>query len=96
MSPTEPGIRGEWIPLEWYDSALLSIALVTFPDVPDAPMVEVCHYGGWDGVEPHRFRYANGSLWLPKHVRFTRSELQAMLDLIDGKPVPGFFGGTGV
>jgi hypothetical protein len=92
-----------WVCLDWYDGPLTEIAAVSAPaaDLGDgcardaSKYVEVRTIGGWIGMHPEDLRCgANGLGYHMNHMRFSREELQAMLDLYDGKPVTGFFGET--
>ena len=80
MSMTE-GKAGEPICLEFYDGPLTEIVLITFDDSP--PLVELQTYlvAEIKGEPP----------WQHVRVRLDRDEIQAMLDMIDGKHVKGFF-----
>ena len=81
--------HGKWICLDWYDGPLLEIAVVTFPDSPaPGPLIEAKTYG-FESEDGH-VGY-DGAVVPMTHVRFTRESLVAMLDLLDGKPVKGFF-----
>jgi len=89
MAPDEKADRrsySEWICLDWYDGPLTEIALVTFSD--GHQLVEVKDQGGWVGDD---YRVGkDGEKFFVNHMRFDRPTLQAMLDLLDGKPVKDF------
>jgi hypothetical protein len=78
---------GDWICLDWYDGPLTEIAVVTFAD--GDKRVQMRTFGGWVGEESRIG--ANGESFSMSHMRFSRDELAAMLDLIDGKAVRDFF-----
>lgn len=83
----------DYIPLEWYDGPLLEIARVDFVD-RDC-MVQVCslctvHKIEQPPGEPLRGTVSGDDPWTRAIIRLTREDLQAMLDLLDGKPVRGF------
>ena len=69
------------------------IALATFED--GHTLAEIRTVGGWAGdIEEGDYRPGvNGVKYPNNHMRFSREELQSMIDLLDGKPVPGFFEG---
>lgn len=77
-----PYHSGPSIALEWYDGPLLEIALATFPpDRPDGDQYKLVQVVSVvetvDGERP----------WQRATVLLARENLQAMLDLLDGKPV---------
>ena len=78
---------GEWITVDYYDGPLEEIALVTLRG--GDRMVEVKTIGGWDAEET--FTIGRDEHVRYRHIRFSRENLVAMLDLIDGKEVKGFF-----
>lgn len=78
----------EWTCLDWYDGPLTEIALVTFHD--DRKLVEIKTQGGWVG-KGYRVGHDRVTKFFDNHMRFDRVTLVAMLDLLDGKNVPGFF-----
>jgi len=71
-----------WICLDWYDGPLSEISIY---ETGREPLVEIRTVGGWVG-EGYRVG-ADGEKHYDNHMRFDRRTLQAMLDLIDGKPV---------
>lgn len=96
LVPDEEGIPGEWVDLDYYDGPLLSMALVTFREGEEAwsePCLEVRHFGGWQGSDndarplPRTEAGPNteDGLWHAVHARFTREQLQDMIDYLDGK-----------
>lgn len=89
----------DYIALDWYDGPLVEIARVDFPEprvagVPDA-MIHVCSLCTVHELEqppsgPLRAMVSGDEPWTRSVIRLTRSDLQKMLDLLDGKPVKGF------
>lgn len=72
---------GPAIALDWYDGPLLEIALVTFPDRDKLVQIVslLCKITG---------EYP----WQRATLRLSREDLQAMLDLLDDKPVADYHG----
>ena len=77
---------GGWVCLDWYDGPLCEVALVTFEN--GSKFAEIKSVGGWLGEEYSVG--ASGEKFHYNHMRLSREELQAMLDLLDGKPVKDF------
>lgn len=77
--PPVGGAVGEYIAIEWHDGPLLEIAPVDFPDRDRLVQVHAV-LTTIEGEPP----------WQWVTTRFRRAELQAMLDVIDGKPVLDF------
>jgi len=72
--------KRNWCVTEWYDGPLRSIAKVLHHSSGrDAALIEV------------RTNLGSVSADGDYCIRFDREELQRMLDLMDGKPVEGFF-----
>lgn len=85
---------GDYIALDWYDGPLLEIARVDFPD--GDRMVQVCSLcmvlaDEAPPTERLRATVSGTEPWTRTTIRLTRKDLLNMLDLIDGKPVKGFF-----
>lgn len=82
------GIVGPSIALEWYDGPLLEIAKVDFPDGKHLVEIDTCLYAL---KTPDNSPVQSP---IPREqravIRLSRGELQAMLDLLDGKPVKDF------
>lgn len=81
---------GPYIALEWYDGPLLEIARVDFDDRDR--MVQVCSLCTVHDVETVPGERIRGTVsgehpWTRSVVRLTREDLQAMMDLLDGRPV---------
>lgn len=83
----------DYIVLDWYDGPLLEIARVDFADRD--PLVQVCTLCTVHEIEQPPSERLRGTIsgeepWTRTVIRLTRDDLQAMLDLLDGKPVKGF------
>lgn len=72
--------EGEVITLDWHDGPLCQISRLDFED--DKPLVQVRSLGWSEGSHPREMHV----------VRLDREQVQAMLDLLDGKPVEDFDG----
>ncbi len=79
---------GPEIITEWYDGPLRSIRLATFSGMGEPhTLVQVdTSIADVGPLVPQGYTHGREVM-----VRFAREELQAMLDLLDGKPVKGFF-----
>lgn len=80
--------------LDWYDGPLLEIACVDFANHDS--MVQVRALCSVQKIEQPPSKELRGTVsgdepWTRAVIRLTREELQSMLDLLDGKPVKGFF-----
>lgn len=85
---------GDYIVLDWYDGPLLEIARVDFSD--GDRLIQVCSLCTARPEETAPTERLRGTVhgdypWTRATVRLTREHLQAMLDLMDGKPVKDFF-----
>lgn|SRR5512139_171408 len=83
---------GDYIALDWYDGPLLEIASVDFANRDRMIQVQaLCtlHDDETDPVERPRGTVSGKDPWQRAVIRFTREDLRAMLDLLDGKPVSG-------
>lgn len=83
----------DYIALDWYDGPLLEIARVDFADRDR--MVQVCSLCDVHEIEQPPSERLRGTIsgkepWTRTVIRLTRDDLQAMLDLLDDKPVRGF------
>jgi hypothetical protein len=67
--------EGPRITLDWYDGALSEIRRIDIEGVE--PLVQVHSLGWSEGSYPHEMHV----------MRLNREKVQAMLDMLDGKPV---------
>jgi hypothetical protein len=80
----------DYIALDWYDGPLLEIARVDFADGDRMVQVcSLCHEIEQPPSERLRGTISGEEPWTRTVLRLTRDDLQAMLDLLDGKPVKG-------
>lgn len=89
----------EYIALSWYDGPLLEIARVDFAEprsdgIPDA-LIQVCSLCTVRPEEappsaPLRGAVSGEYPWTRAIIRLGREDLQAMMDLLDGKPVKDY------
>lgn len=84
---------GGYIALDWHDGPLLEIARVDFPDHDRMVQVQsLCTVHAEDTLPTGgpRAIVSGREPWTRCVIRLTRTDLQAMVDLLDGKPVKGF------
>jgi hypothetical protein len=72
---------GPGIVLDWYDGPLLEIMLVTYASGNKLVQVDTC-----------LCQIEEAGPWPRATIRLSRENLQAALDLLDGKPVTDFHG----
>lgn len=85
---------GDYVALDWYDGPLLEIARVDFDDGDRLVQVcSLCNVSPEEKPPSERLRgvVSGDEPWTRATIRLSRDNLQAMLDMIDGKPVKGFF-----
>jgi len=83
----------DYIALDWYDGPLLEIACVNFADRDRMMQVRsLCTVHEIEQPPSERLRgtISGKEPWTRTVIRLKRDDLQAMLDLLDGKPVKGF------